>query len=132
MLNVSLTAVAEQSRQPARWAKAWIPYFIIFVTSYWTQLTLYWILGTFSNEVETSSRAGGVFRAFEVAGQAVSYGLSSSKTIGASVPLYINCALLILSIPSMIMLVRKVPEASSTAYGRGTDAVVLEASQKEC
>lgn len=94
-------------------------------------MTLYWILGTFSNEVETSSRVGGVFRAFEVAGQAVSYGLSSSKTIGAVVPLYINCALLVLTIPSMIMLIGKVPETSSIV-SHDLDSVVLKKSQKDC
>ncbi|KAF3034409.1 hypothetical protein E8E12_005438 [Didymella heteroderae] len=118
--------------QTGQWAKAWIPYLVIFVTCYWTQLTLYWILGTFSNEVEVSSRAGGVFRAFEVAGQAVSYGLSSSSTIGAVIPLYVNCATLVLSIPSMVILIHKVPEMISSGHVRDEDAVVLGRAEKDC
>lgn len=97
------------SSHTARWAKAYIPYLVIFVSGYWTQLTIYWILSTFSNEAQVASRAGGVFRAFEVAGQAVSYGLSSSKTIGPEISLYINCAVLVLMIPSMVVLIGKVP-----------------------
>jgi hypothetical protein len=96
-------------REPSRWAKAYVPYLIIFVTGYWTQLTLYWILGTYSSEIEVASRAGGVFRAFETAGQAVSYGLSSAKRIDHVIPLYINCAALALVIPSMVLLISKMP-----------------------
>ncbi|KAJ4399173.1 hypothetical protein N0V91_009630 [Didymella pomorum] len=116
--------------QSAKWAKAWIPYFVIFVTSYWTQLTLYWILGTFSNEVETSSRAGGVFRAFEVSGQAISYGLSSSSSIGAVIPLYVNIAVLALSVPSMVLLIGKVPEEAAKGRVSDEDMGVLDGSEK--
>lgn len=83
---------------------------MIFVSGYWCQLTLYWILGTFSNKTDDASRAGGVFRAFEVAGQAVSYGLSSMKTINPAIPLYVNAAILILVLPSMVLLINKVPK----------------------
>jgi hypothetical protein len=120
-----------EDRQTDRWSKAWVPYLIIFVTGYWTQLTLYWILGTFSNEVEVASRAGGVFRAFEVSGQAVSYGLSSSKTIGAVIPLYVNCAILVFSIPSMVLLIGKIPRVALEADVRDEDVVVVERFQKE-
>ncbi|KAH7093656.1 major facilitator superfamily domain-containing protein [Paraphoma chrysanthemicola] len=94
----------------SRWAKAYIPYLVIFVTGYWTQLTLYWILSTFSDKVDVASRAGGVFRAFETAGQAVSYGLSSASQINHVIPLYVNCAVLVLTIPSMVLLINKVPK----------------------
>ncbi|KAL1597344.1 hypothetical protein SLS60_008928 [Paraconiothyrium brasiliense] len=72
-----------------------MPYLIIFVSGYWTQLTIYWVLGTFSNKTDVQSRAGGVFRAFEVAGQAISYGINSNKTVGYEA--------------IMIMLIYKVP-----------------------
>ena len=88
-----------------------MPYLIIFVTGYWTQLTLYWILGTFSPDVKESARTGGLFRAFETLGQAVSYGLSSSSTIDSRIPFYVNCAVLVLVIPCMVFLIRIVPEA---------------------
>jgi uncharacterized membrane protein YhaH (DUF805 family) len=95
-------------------------------------LTLYWILGTFSNEVETSSRAGGVFRAFEVSGQAISYGLSSSSSIGAVISLYVNIAVLALSVPSMALLIRRVPEAVTEGHVCNEDTGVLEHSEKHC
>jgi hypothetical protein len=93
-----------------KWSKAYVPYLIIFVTSYWTQLTIYWILGTFTNAMKDASRAGGVFRAFETAGQAVSYGLSSASNVDPAVPLYANCAILVLAIPSMVMLIGRMPK----------------------
>lgn len=90
-----------------------MPYLVIFVTGYWTQLTLYWILSTLSDEVEVASRAGGVFRAFETAGQAVAYGLSSASHINHVIPLYFNCAVLVLTIPSMALLIRRMPARST-------------------
>ncbi|KAH7564377.1 hypothetical protein BM1_01424 [Bipolaris maydis] len=96
--------------QPAGWIRAYFPYIMLFISGYWTQLTLYWILSTLSDEVAVASRAGGVFRAFEVAGQAVSYGLSSAKKIDHAIPLYVNIAILVFTIPSMSMLIRKMPK----------------------
>lgn len=79
-----------------------------------------------------SSRAGGVFRAFEVSGQAISYGLSSSSSIGAVIPLYVNIAVLTLSVPSMVLLIGKVPEKATKGHVRDEDAVVAEGSEKVC
>jgi hypothetical protein len=107
-----------------------VPYLVIFVTGYWTQLTLYWILGTFSNEVEVASRAGGVFRALETAGQAVSYGLSSARHIDHVIPLYLNCAVLILTIPSMVLLINKIPRIPVASSFTDQSDVVLENSSK--
>jgi hypothetical protein len=98
-----------------------MPYLIIFVSGYWTQLTLYWILGTYSGEVEVASRAGGVFRAFETCGQAVSYGLSSASHINHVIPLYINCAVLALVIPSMVFLINGMPKVSTSILHAGHD-----------
>lgn len=98
-------------RQTGSWIRAYFPYLVIFVSGYWTQLTLYWILGNFSTDVQESSRAGGAFRAFETAGQAVSYGLSSASNISHVIPLYVNCGVLVLVIPCMIFLIRLMPDA---------------------
>ncbi|KAI4637019.1 hypothetical protein J4E93_010685 [Alternaria ventricosa] len=95
--------------ETGRWARAYVPYLIIFASGYWTQLTLYWILGTFSNDMGDSSRVAGLFRAFETAGQAVSYGLSSASGIAPVVPIYVNCGLLVLTVPSMVMLITRMP-----------------------
>ncbi|ORY67772.1 uncharacterized protein BCR38DRAFT_336682 [Pseudomassariella vexata] len=93
-----------------QWAEAYLPYLIIFTTGYWTQLSLYWILGTFSTDVKSSSRTGGLFRAFETAGQAISYAINSSVGGDARIPFYVNCALLAVTIPCMVFLIRIVPE----------------------
>ena len=92
--------------------KSYLPYLILFVTGYWTQLQLYWILGTFSTNVKESSRSGGSFRAFETAGQALSYGLNSGG-ISPQIPFYINAALLVLVVPFVVCLIRTMPEATA-------------------
>ena len=79
------------------------------MTSYWTQLQLYWILGTFSIDLKESSRSGGSFRAFETAGQAVSYGLNSGGIL-PTIPFYIHAGLLVVAIPFMVFLIRMMPE----------------------
>lgn len=81
------------------------------MAGYWTQLSLYWILGNFSFEVGSTARTGGLFRAFETAGQAVAYGLSSSATLGGAVPFYVNCALFVLVLPCIWWLIHLMPEA---------------------
>ncbi|KAK1993281.1 major facilitator superfamily transporter [Colletotrichum falcatum] len=97
-----------------RWAEAYLPYLLIFTTSYWTQLSLYWILSTFSTDVGSSSRTGGLFRAFETAGQAVSYAINSTTGADPRIPFYVNAALLAVSVPCMVLLIRLVPDAPAT------------------
>ncbi|RBR10207.1 uncharacterized protein FIESC28_09593 [Fusarium coffeatum] len=97
-----------------RWVEAYLPYLIMFSTGYWCQLSIYWILGTFSTDVGSSSRTGGLFRAFETAGQAVSYAINSKTGSDARIPFYVNAGLLLLTIPSMVFLIRLVPEAPAS------------------
>jgi hypothetical protein len=117
--NKSLT---HDHRNSTAWIKAYLPYLILFVTGYWTQLQLYWILGTFSTDVKESSRSGGSFRAFETAGQAISYGLNSGG-IAPQIPFYINAGLLVLVVPFVVCLIRTMPEAAVEIEGlpRETD-----------
>lgn len=93
-----------------RWAEAYLPYLIIFTTGYWTQLSLYWILGTFSTDIKSNARTGGLFRAFETCGQAVSYAINSNYGSDPRIPFYVNCAVLVLAIPCMVYLIKMVPE----------------------
>ena len=72
-------------------------------------MNLYWILGTFSTDVKASSRTGGLFRAFEAAGSAVTYAVNSNSG-DKRIPLYVNCAILVVTIPCMVALIRLVPE----------------------
>jgi hypothetical protein len=111
------------------WAVAYLPYFIIFVTGYWCQLYLYWVLGTFSTDVKSSSRTGGLFRAFESAGSAVTYAINSAAT-DKKIPLYVNSSLLAATIPCIIALIRMVPEAPSAVDDLVEDAQTVEAATK--
>jgi len=72
-----------------------------------------------------ASRAGGTFRAFEVAGQAVSYGLSSASGIDHTIPLYVNIGLLVIVVPSMVLLISKMPKTpiSSVAEEQVVDDI---------
>ncbi|WRT64090.1 uncharacterized protein IL334_001019 [Kwoniella shivajii] len=113
-----------------RWAEAYLPYFIIFTTGYWTQLSIYWILGTFSTDVKSSSRTGGLFRAFETAGQAVSYAINSN-TGDKRIPLYVLCALFALSVPSLAALIRLIPEKPADNDDVAEGQVIMAKEQME-
>lgn len=102
----------------------------MFSTGYWTQLSLYWILGTFSTDVGSSSRTGGLFRAFETAGQAVSYAINSNSTSDPRIPFYVNASLLCLVIPSMVFLIRMVPKVPAEIDLDAGEVAVIEGVQK--
>lgn len=102
------------SSQPQRWAEAYLPYLFIFTTGYLCQLSIYWILGTFSTDVKSSARTGGLFRAFETLGQTVSYAINSNSSQDIRIAFYVNCALLALTIPCMALLIRMVPETPAS------------------
>lgn len=87
-----------------------MPYLIGLSSCYVCQLSIYWTLGTFSTDVKSSSRTGGLFRAFETAGQAISYAINS-KSGDRRISLYVMIALLVLCVPTQIALIRLVPDA---------------------
>ena len=65
-------------------------------------------MGTFSNDTKAGSRTGGLFRAFEAAGSAVTYAINS-KVKNEKIPLIINYAILAVTIPAIWGLLRYVP-----------------------
>ncbi|KAF5578300.1 major facilitator superfamily transporter [Fusarium pseudoanthophilum] len=79
--------------------------------TYVCQLSLYWILGTFSTDAGSSARSGGLLRAFETAGQTVSYAINSHSGSDARIPFYVHAAVLCLTVPCMVFLIKLVPEA---------------------
>ncbi|KAK6905648.1 hypothetical protein I203_106478 [Kwoniella mangroviensis CBS 8507] len=113
-----------------RWAEAYLPYLIIFTTGYWTQLSIYWILGTFSTDVKSSSRTGGLFRAFETAGQAISYAINAN-TGDKRIPLYVLCAIFALTLPCMTALIRLIPEKPADNDDVADGQVVYAREQME-
>lgn len=106
------TVALDYARDGRAWAAAYVPYLVLFTTGYWTQLSLYWILGTFSTDAKASARTGGLFRAFETCGQAVSYALNATAG-DARTAFYVHCGVLALAIPCMVGLIRLVPETPS-------------------
>ncbi|KAH8759174.1 membrane protein [Hyaloscypha finlandica] len=101
----------------------------LFTTGYLCQLSLYWILGTFSTDVKANARTGGLFRAFETLGQATSYGINSRTGGDPRTAFYVNCALLALTIPCMAFLILLVPEAPAH-YDNEADGPIIEGVAK--
>lgn len=124
-LPLHITPQLTPQSNSKRWAEAYLPYLIIFSTGYWTQLSLYWILGSFSTDIKASSRTGGLFRAFETAGQACSYAINSHTKSDARIPFYVNCAILILVIPCMTFLIRLIPDVPAERDVDGGDGEVI-------
>lgn len=104
----------------SRWAEAYIPYLVVFSTGYVCQLSIYWILGTFSTDVKSAARTGGLFRAFETLGQTVSYAINTNKKTDPRRAFYVNCGIMALTIPCMIALIGLIPEAP-VEYDIGVD-----------
>lgn len=98
----------------------------MFVSGYLAQLSLYWILGTFSTETGSSSRTGGLFRAFETAGQAVSYAINSTSGANPIIPFCVNGAIFIIALPCMVFLIQMVPETPDSTDVYAGDAMVIE------
>lgn len=95
-----------------KWIEAYLPSLLMFITGCFTQLSLYWIIGTLSNTMSTNSQLGGLFRAFETAGMAVSYAMNSSSEQGVRKSFHLNIFLLILTIPCMVKIIQLVPNCS--------------------
>lgn len=72
------------------------------------QTYIYWLISCFSDDVTANARNGGVFRAIEAAGQAVSYGLNS-KVQRVIISISINFFLCMLALPGCIAVIQTVP-----------------------
>ncbi|KAK1561555.1 uncharacterized protein LY79DRAFT_675460 [Colletotrichum navitas] len=83
-------------------------------------MSLYWILSTFSTDV------GGLFRAFESGGQAVSYAINSTSGGDHRITFYVNAALLALSVPCMVFLIRLVPDAPASTDVNAGDLTAID------
>jgi hypothetical protein len=96
------------------WANAYLPYYILQLTGYMCQTYIYWLISCWSSDVTANARQGGLFRAVEAAGQAVSYGLNS-KVKNLSITLGINFGLCVLAIPGVLIVAMSVPLYRSDA-----------------
>jgi len=70
---------------------------------------VYWILGTFHNDLETLTLAVGIVRSFESVGSAVAFGIGAAK-VPPMTNLIIAFVMFSLVVPSTSIVVFKVPE----------------------
>lgn len=103
--NVAL----DYGANPGAWAAAYFPFLIVFTTSFWVQIYLYWILSTFSTDVKAASRTGGLFRAWETAGQTTAYAVCAKSYRGRYMT-YVNIALMLASLVVLPFLLKLIPE----------------------
>lgn len=104
---------------PGAWAAAYFPFLIVFTTGFWVQIYLYWILSTFSTDVKAASRTGGLFRAWETAGQTTAYAVCAKSYRGRYMT-YVNIALFLASLcvlPALLKLIPERPKAVDDIVG---------------
>jgi hypothetical protein len=70
---------------------------------------VYWIIGTFYDDVETLTLAVGLVRTFESVGSAISFGIGAAK-VAPMVNLALSFAMFVITIPSTFGAVFLVPE----------------------
>lgn len=80
--------------------------------------------------MQSSSRTGGLFRAFETAGQAVSYGINSASGTDRRMPFFLNCGILVLAVPCMVALIRMVGRSEEEEEVEGGGVEVVEEGGK--
>jgi hypothetical protein len=91
------------------WANAYLPFLFIQMVGYWGQSYVYWLLSCFAGDVQSNARNGGIFRFWEAVGQAIAYGISSDKTLGAR-PMWGDLAVCLFQVPFTWLIVRMVPK----------------------
>lgn len=86
---------------------------------------VYWILGTFFDDIETLTLGVGIVRSFESVGSALSYGVGAVKT-RPMVNLIISFAMFGVTIPSTTFATFLVPERPIDETKLGSDIDSLE------
>lgn len=79
------------------------------------------MLSCFATDVQSNARNGGIFRFWEACGQAMAYGISSDKTLGAR-PMWGNLAVCLFQIPFTWLIIRTVPDYRGDDLHRPADA----------
>lgn len=70
---------------------------------------VYWIVGTFFDDVETLTLSVGIIRSFESIGSCLSFGLGAAK-ISPMINLIVAFVMFVICIPSTFYLTWQVPE----------------------
>ena len=71
---------------------------------------VYWIIGTFNNDIETLTLTVGIVRSFESVGSAVSFGLGAAQGVSPMANLLVAFVMFIICIPTTSLVVFQVPE----------------------
>lgn len=71
---------------------------------------VYWIIGTFNNDLETLTLTVGIVRSFESVGSAVSFGLGAAKGITPMTNLIVAFVMFAICVPTTSLVVFEVPE----------------------
>lgn len=71
---------------------------------------VYWIIGTYNNDLETLTLTVGIVRSFESVGSAVSFGLGAAKGISPLTNLIVAFVMFVICIPTTSLVVFEVPE----------------------
>ena len=71
---------------------------------------VYWIIGTFNNDIETLTLTVGVVRSFESLGSAVSFGLGAAHGVSPMANLLVAFVMFVICIPTTSLVVFEVPE----------------------
>jgi hypothetical protein len=71
---------------------------------------VYWIIGTFNNDIETLTLTVGIVRSFESVGSAVSFGLGAAHGVSPMANLVTAFVMFAICIPTTSIVVFEVPE----------------------
>jgi hypothetical protein len=71
---------------------------------------VYWLVGTFNNDIETLTLTVGIVRSFESLGSAVSFGLGAAHGVSPMANLLVAFVMFIICIPTTSLVVFEVPE----------------------
>ncbi len=71
---------------------------------------VYWIIGTFNNDIETLTLTVGIVRSFESVGSAVSFGLGAATGVSPMANLVVAFVMFAICIPTTSLVAFEVPE----------------------
>lgn len=71
---------------------------------------VYWIIGTFNNDLETLTLTVGIVRSFESVGSAVSFGIGAAKGVSPMANLIVAFVMFFICVPATSLVVFEVPE----------------------
>lgn len=87
--------------------------YVLTLTSFMNEshyMFVYWIIGTFNNDIETLTLTVGIVRSFESLGSAVAFGLGAANGVSPMANLLVAFVMFVICIPTTSLVVFEVPE----------------------